>query len=180
MAERNAEYRSVEGWGEWFRRVLGQFLSVHFVITIIVLFFWVFALRIPLEALEPVYAQLTGNGTADIAENAIEVITSATTAVSGLFTTVLGLVLGHYFGQRGQEATELALSQANIVQENLIEEMEDKGDVSVAVTDELATELESSEEALNQALQIIYEHAPNVEIAENSELGKILFGDSDS
>ncbi|MFQ6004860.1 MAG: hypothetical protein ACE5OQ_05085 [Woeseia sp.] len=40
-----------ESWSKWWKRVLPPFVSVHFVITIVVMYFWISSIGKPLDAL---------------------------------------------------------------------------------------------------------------------------------
>ena len=46
-------------WTEWAQRTISEFLNVHFVITLVVLYFWMWALGAPLDSLAKVILSLT-------------------------------------------------------------------------------------------------------------------------
>lgn len=169
-------------WRNLFQGILKQFLSVHFVITLIVLVFWIQAVGSPVQVVNDmitVVGDAVGNSNVDgtmvtQAATAIDSVTQSTVALSGIFTTVLGVVLGHYFGQRGQETAEIARDRANALREQLVSDFEDKtlveeelellnsqvDDANAAVADAVATMFTAgiSEIAPETTLGLYIEH----------------------
>lgn len=181
MANRNGEENGAdtdvsveESWSRWWKRVLSPFISVHFFITMVVIYIWISSISKPLDALAASYGILADEAQAAAAKNAIDVILESTTIVSGLFTTVLGLVLGHYFGQRGQEAAERALSEVESVQESVLTELEEEEELMQQQLSDLNSDLQEQNDALCQALETLKATAPDAEIDTSSALAELL------
>ncbi len=169
-----ADVKVGETWSEWWKRVLSPFVSVHFFITIVVMFFWISSIGKPLNALHASYGALAEEAKVAVAENAIDVILKTTTMVSGLFTTVLGLVLGHYFGQRGQESAERALSEVESAHDSLLTDLEGEEELMGQQFSNLKGDLQDRNEILLQALEALKANAPDAEIDPSSALLNLL------
>lgn len=160
-------------WKAWFQIRLVDFCSVHFVITLLILSFWIHALSSPLEALSAIYLKI-GVSSENVSPltNALGEITGATVTISGIFTTLLGVVLGHYFGQRGQaaaeQARELALDRSN----DLVDDIEESSDFAEENINELTDQITLSNAAVDQLLGLVQLDA--LEVDEDSPLAKLL------
>jgi len=134
-----------------------------------------------LSGLSEVYSRLPENGTTDNLSEVVGVITESATTISALFTTILGLVLGHFFGQRGQESAERARVLAEKSHDETIEDLEDDSGAAATVINELISSLELSNAAVSQTLGILEEYAPDgVDVDDASPLGRLLASDEES
>ena len=164
-----------ESWKAWLQRRGNELLSVHFIITILVLSFWFFALSGPLSALSDLYNRLPETGVTENVSAIISKISESAMIISGLFTTVLGLVLGHFFGQRGQETAEIALALTEQDHDETIDELEEDTDVATAEIEDLTNNLELSNAAVSQLIEVLEEYAPEgIEVDDDSPVGRLL------
>ncbi len=154
-------------WKSW----LQNLLTVHFIITIFILVFWFYALSAPISALSDIFQKLTGSDSMEPFAQAITKITGSAVTISGIFTTVLGLVLGHYFGQKGQEAAEEARDSAMHRKELTVDDLEEGTNLAESRIDELTDSLALSNDALEQLFKILPE---GTEVDEDSPVGKLL------
>lgn len=162
--------RESQGWS-WLRSVIGELIGPHFVITVIILIVWATAIAKPIAAigdLSTTISKSPNKETVEAAKAVLADILTAATGVSALFTTVLGLVLGHYFGQRSGAALA---KQEKIERQEVASEATDLGDESKKLNEETQAELKRVTEALEDALG----HLPeNVEIPPDSPLARYL------
>ena len=99
---------------------------------------------------------------------ALSKVGETVTLVSALFTTIVGTVVGYYFGQRGQERAEKALVGGEMERALVTGAAAEKAGDAVE-------NLGSLDDALLDAVALIPDDA---EIAADSALGRMLVGDS--
>lgn len=157
----------------WSQEIAGRFLSVHFVITVLLLGFWLWALVGPLSALNELYPKLTDAQTAQAATDAIEAVLKSAGAVSALFATVIGVVLGYYFGQRGVESAESAQARAEQLKGEVADDFEEDGEALAETVEDLNQQLDLREAAIHQAVGLL--DGLRVEIDSESPLAELLF-----
>lgn len=171
---------SAESWKAWLQRRGNELISVHFIITILILSFWIVALNGPLGALSEIYGRLPETGATENLSKIIAIITDSAITISGLFTTILALVLGHFFGQRGQETAERARVLAELSHDETIEELEEDSGAATTVIEDLTASLELSNAAVSQMIEILEEHVPEgVEVDDASPVGRMLATDEE-
>jgi hypothetical protein len=152
------------------RHLLSDLLTVHFFITLFVLLAWLFALQGPLASLSELLRKVvTDDGTVN--EGVIEALSKVgetVTLVSARFTTIVGTVVGYYFGQRGHERVEKALVEGEMERAQVI-------GAAAETAGDAVENLKSLNDALLDAVALIPDDA---EIAADSALGRMLAGDS--
>jgi hypothetical protein len=99
---------------------------------------------------------------------ALSKVGETVTLVSALFTTIVGTVVGYYFGQRGQERAEKALVEGEMERAHVT-------GAAAETAGDAVENLESLNDALLDAVALIPDDA---EIAADSALGRMLTGDS--
>ncbi len=173
MQSQNDNGRDVNGgWHRFARATIGELLSPHFIITAMVLVVWIWAIAGPLRALSGFTGEL---GTQVIQKGTIpedvEIIKAQLrddlTTVSALFTTLLGLVLGHYFGQRSEaKVAAEERGQRELVAEN-------RDDIQVNAL-ELIAELQNELQLKDQALSEAANYLDGTEVPDDSALATVL------
>ncbi|MBQ34828.1 MAG: hypothetical protein CME04_00415 [Gemmatimonadaceae bacterium] len=161
-----------KSWKLWFQEIVGRFLSVHFVITLLLVGFWLWSLTGPLNALNALYPKLTDSQSSEAAVGAIEAVEKSAGIVSALFTTVIGVVLGHYFGQRGVERAENAQAHAEKLREEVADDFVEDGEALLETVEDLGKQLDLRDDALLQAVELLEERS--VEIDSGSPLASLL------
>ena len=155
MVEGDVSTGREEGaWRVWIQKTLSEFLNVHFAITLLVLLFWIYAIGGPLESLSTVIEGLSAAPIDKLETrlDAIDRVVAAVTSLSGVFTTVVGLVLGHYFGQRGQERARVAAEERS---ESAFESLDETTDETTEVIEEQAEQLDRTQSALSVAIRML-------------------------
>ena len=104
MASGDHDNPTVHPFWTWLSGVLERLVEPHFVIAIVIVFGWICAVRMSLSTIVVFNEQLATGNAAFVAEakNTIPQLRESAVIISGLFTTVLALVLGYYFGQQGE------------------------------------------------------------------------------
>lgn len=172
---------SDESWKAWLQRRGDQLLSVHFIITILVLSFWMVALNGPLSALSEIYIRLAETGATDNLSKVIAEISGSAITISGIFTTILGLVLGHFFGQRGQENAERARDLAEQSHDEVIEEIEEDSEFATGEIEGLTADLVLSNAAVSQLIEVLDKYVPDgIEVDDDSPVGRLLATEDES
>ncbi len=156
-----------KSWKLW----LQDLLTVHFIIAVLILVFWIYALNKPLTALADIYGKIEEIKDLELYSQAITKITGSTVTISGIFTTVLGLVLGHFFGQKGQAAAEEARDSALQRKQQTVKDLEESADVADDGIEELTESLALRNKALEQLITLLPE---GTEVDEDSPFGKLL------
>ncbi len=173
MQSQNDNGRAVNGgWHRFARATIAELLSPHFIITAMVLVLWIWAIAGPLRALSGFTSEL---GTRVIQEGSIpddvEIIKAQLrddlTTVSALFTTLLGLVLGHYFGQR----SEAKVAAGEREQRERV--VQNRDDIQVDAL-ELIGELENELQLKDQALSEVADYLDGKEVPDDSALATVL------
>lgn len=91
-------------WGIFLRSILERLLSPHFIIAVIIIWIWHLAISIPIGSIQALSAKMVesdAKGVAEMQETA-STIRESVVIISSVFTTVLALVLGYFFGQTGE------------------------------------------------------------------------------
>lgn len=134
---------------------------------------WLFALRGPLASLSAILLKVVDENGAinDGAVAALSKVSETITLVSALFTTIVGTVVGYYFGQRGQERAEKALAEDRMefLRESSVDA--EAADESVADIDALRNQAELLDRAVAEAVDLLPEE---VQIDPDSALGEML------
>ena len=172
--------KAQNGWSSWFQAVGDRFLNVHFVVTAALIAFWMWALHSPISALAILYPKLASAPANSFLTEAIHQVAESAAAVSGLFTAVIGVVLGFYFGQRGVETAETAKRKAEETSEEVVEDYEGSSEELSAHIEHLTSELDLRDMALEEALDIIQEKGgEKFKIDEGSALDNLLHSDEE-
>ena len=173
MQSQNDNGRAVNGgWGRLARATIAELLGPHFIITVTVMVVWIWAIAGPLRTLSGFTGEL---GTQWIAEGKITEdfliikaqLRNDITTVSALFTTLLGLVLGHYFGQR----SEAKVAAGEREQRERV--VQNRDDIQVDAL-ELIGELENELQLRDQALTEVADLLDGKEVPDDSALATVL------
>lgn len=173
MQSQNDNGRAVNGgWHRLARATITELLGPHFIITVMVLVVWIWAIAGPLRALSVFTGEV---GSQLIAEGKIpedfQIIKAQLRddimTVSALFTTLLGLVLGHYFGQRSEAKVAAGEREQR---ERVAEDLDD----TQVDAQELIGELEDELQLRDQALTEVVEFLDGTEVPDDSALAAIL------
>lgn len=164
-------------WSVWSQSLGDRFLNPHFVITILLIAFWLSAIWLPFRGLLPLYQALaaaTTEAQQKLALASLEGLTANAVAISGIFTTVIGVVLGHYFGQRGIENAERAQEEARESTREVAEAFDAQTD---ALTDELrkaGEDIELRNSAIEQAVSLLAGPDGELEVEDGSPLARLF------
>ena len=93
---------------------------------------------------------------------------------------MIGVVLGHYFGQRGVERAESARARAEKLKEEVADDFSEGGGAHVETVQKLNQQLDLRDAAIKQAVGLLEENAVGVD--SESPIAKLLFsedGDED-
>lgn len=160
------------GWHRFARATIAELLSPHFIITVMVLVVWIWAIAGPLRALSGFTGEV---GTQLLAEGKIpedfEIVKAQLrddiTTVSALFTTLLGLVLGHYFGQRSEAKVAAGEREQR---ERVVQNRDDIQVDAVELIGELENELRLKDQALTEVADLL----DGKEVPDDSALATVL------
>ncbi|MBV1879086.1 MAG: hypothetical protein KUG79_15705 [Pseudomonadales bacterium] len=179
------EGRKGATWDTWLQEILAGLLSAHFIIAAMIIIFWFTALSGQLDILKEIQLNLVGKNSADIdaAKSLIGEVTDTAIIVSGLFTTVLGLVLGHYFGQKGQQVSDKARHYAEQGRAQLADKVSDEEDMVVEQLAGLTEALEMSNDAVTQLVDILDSEIEGglegIELEPNSPIMRMIADNAD-
>lgn len=158
-------------WGPWWRTILSDVLGPHFLITLVILVVWAIAIWGPIAAIGELSVALSKTPD-EAAAKALGVTLSnlcnAAAAVSALFTTVLGLVLGHYFGQRS--GTAIA-RQEKLESKEVAAEASNLANESGEVNADLAAQNNELKGLVKELVTLLPE---NIQLDKSSSLAKFL------
>lgn len=156
-------------WRAFWQRVLDDVLTPHFLIAGAILLVWTVSIVGPIWSVGDLIAGLAGKDgnttSTDAARQALPDAVSATTAISGIFTSILALVLGHYFGQR---AGAVLANEERKEKERIAR----AGAEGVEEAGALAEEKSRADAALREAVQLLADKG--VEVEADSELARYL------
>lgn len=173
MPSQNDNGQAVNGgWSRLARTTIAELLGPHFIITAVVLVVWIWAIAGPLRTLSGFTGEL---GTQWIADGKItedfQIIKAQLrndiTTVSALFTTLLGLVLGHYFGQRSEAKVAAGEREQR---EQVVQKRDDIQLDAAELIGELEGELELRDQALTEAVDLL----DGKEVPDDSALAAVL------
>ena len=157
----------------FWRGIAGEFLNPHFAITIIIVVLWAVAIYPPISVLAGClrasserigdFASAGADGGISIedATKRFEGVSGASgimiahakeavASISAVFTTVLGLVLGHYFGQRAEMARA---QRAEIAVDSVRANLQEKGGGVVVDVRELQQDADSASKTFQRVLE---------------------------
>jgi len=127
----------------WLGERFSNLLDPQFILGIIILMAWLFFLMKPMSLLDNISLNdISG------AKEKTALLLNLAAGISGLFTTALGFVLGHFFGKQGIASAEARTSKA--LQEKEVAEKEKHN------KEKLVDNLEITQEQLMSAINSAY------------------------
>ncbi len=126
----------------WLGDRFGRLMDPQFILGALILIAWLVFLKRPLGLLD----KISLNDLATAKEQTALILTLAA-GVSGLFTTALGFVLGHFFGKQGIESAEKRTTDA-------LKEKEEVKDKKNRTLDEIGKD--STERIANLEENVMY------------------------